>query len=47
MPTLHHDLDALAGSWTVREASEFDKAVAEQRRIDDDLWNLPRLSELP
>jgi hypothetical protein len=35
---LHHDLDALAGSWTAREASAFDKALAEQRQIDPDLW---------
>ena len=47
MPTLYHDLDALAGSWTALEASEFDKALAEQRRIDEDLWNLPELLELP
>ena len=35
---LHHDLDALAGSWTAREASAFEKALAEQRQIDSDLW---------
>ncbi len=36
--TLHHDLDALAGSWTKREALEFDRALASQRAIDRDLW---------
>jgi hypothetical protein len=36
--TLHHDLDALAGSWSAHEASAFDKALAEQQQIDPDLW---------
>ncbi len=35
---LHHDLDALAGSWTREEAAAFLKALAKQRRIDPDLW---------
>lgn len=35
---LHHDLDALAGSWTKKEALEFDRALASQRAIDRDLW---------
>ena len=35
---LHHDLDALAGSWTKEEAVAFDKALALQRAIDPDLW---------
>lgn len=35
---LHHDLDALAGSWTEEEASVFDEALAWQRAIDPDLW---------
>jgi hypothetical protein len=35
---LHHDLDALAGSWTKTEASEFDRVLATQRGIDLDLW---------
>lgn len=35
---LHHDLDALAGSWTEEEASAFDEALARQRAIDPDLW---------
>ncbi|MBI2933875.1 MAG: hypothetical protein HYY16_19700 [Planctomycetes bacterium] len=37
-PVLHHDLDALAGSWSAREAAAFDRALAEQRVIDPDLW---------
>ena len=35
---LHHDLDALAGSWTTDEAAAFEKTLAEQRKIDPDLW---------
>lgn len=36
--TVHRDLDALAGSWTDAEATEFDKALAAQRAIDPELW---------
>lgn len=35
---LHHDLDHLAGVWTKEEATAFDRALAEQRRIEPDLW---------
>jgi hypothetical protein len=35
---IHHDLDALAGSWTKQEAREFEKALAAQRRLDLELW---------
>ena len=34
----YHDLDALCGSWTKEEAAAFDKALAQQRAIDPDLW---------
>ena len=34
----YHDLDKLAGSWSKREADEFDRALAEQRQIDKDMW---------
>ena len=34
----HHDLDHLAGTWSQEEADEFDAALAEQRRIDSELW---------
>ena len=37
-PTEHHDLDALAGSWTRSEASRFDRALSAQRRIDAEMW---------
>jgi hypothetical protein len=36
--TVHHDLDSLAGSWSRAEASAFNKALAEQRQIDPELW---------
>jgi len=35
---LHHDLDHLAGTWTDEEAASFDAALAEQRRVDPELW---------
>jgi hypothetical protein len=34
----HQELDALAGSWSKKEAAEFAKALAAQRPIDPDLW---------
>ena len=34
----HDDLDALAESWTKKEATEFDNALAAQRSIDPELW---------
>ena len=37
-PRRHHDLDDLAGTWTEREARDFDQALAEQRRLDPELW---------
>ncbi len=36
--TTYHDLDCLFGSWTKKEASEFDKNLKEQRGIDKELW---------
>jgi hypothetical protein len=38
-PRTDHDLDALAGSWSAEDAEEFERALAEQRRIDPDIWN--------
>ena len=35
---LHHDLDALAGSWTKTEGRAFDEALDSQRAIDPDVW---------
>lgn len=37
-PALHHDLDALAGTWTQAEAAAFEAALREQRKIDPELW---------
>ena len=34
----HHELDALAGSWSEEEAQAFDRALAAQRAIDPELW---------
>jgi dsDNA-specific endonuclease/ATPase MutS2 len=34
----YDDLDSLAGSWTKKEAAEFNKALAAQRTIDPELW---------
>jgi hypothetical protein len=35
----YHDLEHLAGSWTVEEADQFDQSLEEQRRIDPALWD--------
>jgi hypothetical protein len=37
-PTLYHDLDALAGSWTKEEAATFEEVLRKQRRVDPELW---------
>jgi hypothetical protein len=34
----HHDLDALAGSWTGEETAAFDRSLQAQRGIDPDVW---------
>jgi hypothetical protein len=34
----HHDLDALAGTWSAEEADEFGRAVADLNQIDPTLW---------
>jgi len=36
--TAHHDLDALAGTWSQDEADAFDRTLARQRAVDEDLW---------
>lgn len=33
-----NDLDALAGSWTKEEADAFDEHLADQRKIDPELF---------
>ena len=39
-PQRFHDLDHLAGTWTKEEADEFDKYLAESKRIDVELQRL-------
>jgi hypothetical protein len=34
----HHDLDRFSGTWTAEQADEFDRDLAEQRRVEADLW---------
>ncbi len=34
----HHDLDALAGTWSAEEADAFRHAIADLSRIDSTLW---------
>jgi len=36
--TRHHDLDALAGSWTTEETAAFNRSLQAQRGIDPDVW---------
>jgi transcriptional regulator with XRE-family HTH domain len=33
-----HDLDALAGTWSAEDLAEFETAVADFERIDEELW---------
>ncbi|NLF08148.1 MAG: hypothetical protein GX594_09245 [Pirellulaceae bacterium] len=35
---LHHDLDALAGTWSADEAAAFLSSVSDMRKCDEDLW---------
>lgn len=35
---VYHDLDWMFGTWSKEEADEFDKALAEQRKIDPEVW---------
>lgn len=36
--TVHHDLDHMIGLWSQEEASAFDRNLAQQRKIDPELW---------
>jgi hypothetical protein len=36
--TVYHDLDTLCGVWSKREANEFERYLAKQRRIDKEMW---------
>jgi len=35
---IHHDLDRFIGSWTAKEAREFDETLGDMRRVDPELW---------
>ena len=35
---IHRDLDFLFGSWTKEEADAFEANLAEQRKIDPEIW---------
>lgn len=35
---LYHDLDALGGTWSQRQAEAFMDAVADFERVDEDMW---------
>ena len=34
----HHELDALAGTWSAEEAAAFLSNIADSRQCDEDLW---------
>ena len=36
---VHHDLDNVIGSWTAAQARAAERALAEQRRIDPEMWS--------
>jgi hypothetical protein len=35
----HHDLDKLAGTWSVKDEKEFEKNMKDFGTIDEDLWS--------
>lgn len=35
---VYHDLDKLAGTWSPKEAQEFQKNTKDFEKIDQDLW---------
>lgn len=40
--TLYHELDHLSGIWAKEEAESFERSLAFQREIDEDLWKKAR-----
>lgn len=34
----HHDLDALAGTWSDQDAEAFLAAIADLQRVDESIW---------
>jgi hypothetical protein len=39
---LYRDLDALAGTWSARDAAEFEQATAPFSEVDPELWKPAR-----
>lgn len=35
---VYHDLDRLAGTWSAKDAEEFEKTIKDFEKIDEDLW---------
>lgn len=35
---VYHDLDECAGTWTLKDANEFEKSIKDFEKIDKDLW---------
>jgi len=35
----HHELDALAGTWSEEEAAAFTAAIEDTERIDPEMWS--------
>jgi hypothetical protein len=38
----HHDLDALAGTWSAEDLREFEEAIEPLTTIDEQLWSKRR-----
>jgi hypothetical protein len=36
--TTYHDLDKLAGTWTVKDTKDFEKNIKDFEKIDKELW---------
>jgi hypothetical protein len=36
--TVYDDLDHLAGTWSARDAAEFERATAVFEKVDEDMW---------
>ena len=35
----YHDLDKLAGTWSIKDANEFEKNIKDFEKIDKDIWS--------
>lgn len=36
-----HDLDHLAGTWSDVEVADFETSLADQRKVDPEIWGQP------